>query len=108
MSTYSAEEEEDNDDKTSNPADHGTPEDASSRSYAGVACLFGDVARRIEPDEDTGRCKIREAPIPAGRGAGAIVRSHEGIMGRAEADGLACADGEPNHVEDEVEEDRTG
>lgn len=108
MSTYSAEEEEDNDDEASDPADHGTPKDASGRSYAGVARFFGDVARRIEANEDTGRRKVREAPVPARRGAGAIVGGHEGIVGRAETDGLGGADGKPNHVEDKVEEDRAG
>lgn len=65
------------------------------------------MARRIEADEDTGRRKVREAPVPAGRGAGAIVGGHEGIVGRAETDGLGGADGEPDHVEEEVEDDRT-
>lgn len=108
MSTYSAEEEEDDDDETSDPADNGTPEDASSRSHASIARFFGDVARRIEADEDTGRRKVREAPVPGRRGAGAIVGGHEGIVGRAETNGLAGADGEPNHVEDKVEDDRAG
>ena len=63
------------------------------------------MARSIEPNQNTRRGQVRQTPVPARGGAGAVVRRHEGFVGGAEAPGVCCADGEPDDVEEEVEED---
>lgn len=63
------------------------------------------MSRGIKPNQHTRRGQIRQTPVPARGGAGGVVRGHEGFVGGAEAPGVCGADGEPDDVEEEVEED---
>lgn len=106
--TYDAEQKQNHHHEPTQPADDGAPEDAAGSGHGGVARLLGDVAGGVEADEDAGRGEVRQAPVPAGGGAGAVVRRHEGVVGRAEAVRVGGADGQPDQVHDKVEDDGEG
>lgn len=66
------------------------------------------MARRIEANEHASRGQVRQTPVPARRGASAVVRGHEGFMGRPEAPGVGGSNGQPDDIQQEVEQDDHG
>lgn len=109
MVTYNAEQKQDHHNEAANAAGDRAPEDALRGCDAGVLGLLGHVSGSVETDEDTGRGEVRETPVPARRSARSVVGGQEGIVGRAEAVlALAGCNGQPDHVQDKVEEDEGG
>ena len=106
--TYSTKQKQNHSRQPPNPTNNGAPENASGSGNRRILGLLGHMARGIKPNQNTRRGQVRQTPVPARRGAGAVVRRHEGFIGGAEAPGVGCADGEPDDVEEEVEEDDTG
>lgn len=66
------------------------------------------MARSIKSNQNTGSSKIGQTPIPACGGTGAVVRRHKSVVGGTETPGIDDADGQPDHVEQEVEKDHGG
>ncbi len=63
------------------------------------------MARGVKANQDAGRGEIRQAPVPARGRPRAVVRGHEGVVRRAEPVRLAGRDGQPDQVQDKVEQD---
>lgn len=103
--TYRTKQKQNNGRQPPNPTNNGTPKNPPRRRNTRILRLLGHMPRRIKPNQHTRRSQVRQTPVPAGRGAGAVVGRHEGFVGGAEAPGVCGADGEPDDVEEEVEED---
>lgn len=106
--TYNAEQEQNHGHEGADTAGNSAPEDTPGRCNAGVLRLLGDMPRRVEPDQDAGSSKIRETPVPSRRGTRAVVSCHEGVVSGPEADGPLRRDGQPDHVQHEIEQDEEG
>ena len=96
--TYRAEEEQDDGGQSSDSTHYCTPEDASRGGYGGVFGLLSDVAGCVESDQNTCCGEIGQTPVPAWRGAGAVVGRHESFFGGSETPGVVCPNGEPDDV----------
>jgi hypothetical protein len=105
---YRAKQKKYNDHKCSRTTHNGTPEDTSRRGDGGIFGLLCYMAGGIVSDQNTGGSQIRQTPIPASRGARAVVRAHKCFFGRAEAQRVGDTDGQPNDVEYEIEDDKSG
>lgn len=103
--TNRAEQEQNDRSGSANAADKGTPEDASGGSHGSVLRLLCDVARGVEADQNSGGGEIRETPVPALLEAGSVVGQHEGVVGRPKPPGVVGADGEPDKIHEEVQQD---
>jgi hypothetical protein len=63
------------------------------------------MARSIKTNQDASGSEVGKTPVPTRWGSSAVIRCHESIVCRSEAKSVAGGDGEPNQVEDEVEND---
>lgn len=107
--TYDTEQEKNHDDESSNAAGDRAPEDASGCCDASVLGLLGYVPRGVKSNEDAGRGKVRQAPVPTCRSSSSIIGCHEGVVGGSESvDAVARRDRQPNHIQDKVKEDERG
>lgn len=92
--TYDTEQEENDDNETPDPAGDRTPEDTTGCCNAGILCFLGDMARSIEPDENSCSGKVRQTPVPARGSTGAVIGRQKSIVGGSEpVDAVACRHG---------------
>lgn len=66
------------------------------------------MPRSVESDQDSRGGKIGQTPVPALRGAGAVISGQEGFTGGPESPGVVGSNGEPDEVQEEVQHDHTG
>lgn len=62
------------------------------------------MARCIESNKDTSSGQVRQAPVPTRRGASAVVRRHERLVGCPEAPSVGGPNGQPNDIQQEVKQ----
>lgn len=62
------------------------------------------MARCIKTNHDTSSGKKRETEVPTGRRAGPVICGEECFFGRSESVCLTSSDGQPNQIQQEVDE----